>query len=126
MADALLANLYVEGAGIMLKTIAPNYKKAKYYAQKAIKSDMKMAISMAGYLLGNMYLTGEGILQDYKKAEEMFKKAIQAGDKESKCRLGLLYIKEEKYNLAKKYLRDGYNDGEEECAEIWNEYNLGQ
>ncbi|WP_281951267.1 tetratricopeptide repeat protein [Nitrosophilus kaiyonis] len=127
IAYAPLGLLYYKGAYLLnVNVVQPDYKEAKKWLVKASNSKDKKFVLYADNILGLMYFNGDGVLQDYKKAEVYFKKAIKNKITVAKCNLGNLYIKEGKIKLAKRYLREGYQDGEEYCAEIWNKNGLGR
>ncbi len=122
-----LGNLYYTGNYIMNMLLKqPDYKKAKKWSLKAIETDNKEAISISANNLGLMYLNGQGVLQDFSQAKKYFNLAIKNEMTIAKCNLGTLYIKRGQINQAKKIIREGYQDGEEYCGEIWNQNNLGQ
>lgn len=48
---------------------------------------------LAQYKLGQMYLYGDGVTQDYKQAAEWFKKAAEQGHPYGQYYLGIMYLK---------------------------------
>jgi TPR repeat protein len=47
--------------------------------------------AIAQFILGFMYENGEGVSQDYKKAEKWYHKAAEQGDTDAQYNLGKLY-----------------------------------
>ncbi len=126
-ANALLGKLYAYGISLpIMDIVPPDYKKAKYYLNIAIASKDPKAIEKAGNILGLMYQNGTGVLQDFSEAKKYFNLAIKNGNTLAKCNLGLLYLQQNKVSKAKQILKEGYNDGNEYCGQIWNQNNLGQ
>ncbi len=126
-ANAILGKLYAYGISLPIMAIVPpDYKKAKHYLNIAISSKDTLAISIAGNVLGLMYQNGTGVLQDFSEAKKYFDLAIKNGNTLAKCNLGLLYLEQNKVSKAKQILKEGYNDGNEYCGQIWNQNNLGQ
>ena len=127
VANALLGKLYAYGVSLPIMAIVPpDYKKAKYYLNIAINSRDPRAMAEAGNILGLMYQNGTGVLQDFSEAKKYFNLAIKNGNTLAKCNLGSLYLQQNKISKAKQILKEGYNDGNEYCGEIWNQNNLGQ
>ena len=126
-ANALLGQLYAYGITISITSIvSPDYKKAKHYLNIAMASKDPKAMANAGNILGLMYQNGTGVLQDFSEAKKYFDLAIKNGNTLAKCNLGLLYLQQNKISKAKQILKEGYNDGNEYCGQIWNQNNLGQ
>ena len=126
-ANAFLGKLYASGVSFPIMAIVPpDYKKAKHYLNIAIASKDPKAMADAGNILGLMYQNGTGVLQDFSEAKKYFKLAIKNGNALAKCNLGLLYLQQHKVSKAKQVLKEGYNDGNEYCGQIWNQNNLGQ
>lgn len=88
------------------KGLARNMKQAKWYFMKVaklywqregriIESDKpgleKIATKSAGYL-GRMFLRGEGVVQDFEKAQIWFNRGIKSGDAGSQYGLGLMNL----------------------------------
>ncbi len=126
-ANAILGKLYAYGISLStIYIVQPDYKKAKHYLNIAIASKDPKAIAEAGNILGLMYQNGTGVLQDFSEAKKYFDLAIKNGNTLAKCNLGLLYLQQNKISKAKQILKEGYNDGNEYCGQIWNQNNLGQ
>jgi len=126
-ANALLGKLYAFGVSFpIMDIVPPDYKKAKHYLNIAIASKDPRAMEEAGNILGLMYQNGTGVLQDFSEAKKYFNLAIKNGNTLAKCNLGSLYLQQNKISKAKQILKEGYNDGNEYCGQIWNQNNLGQ
>jgi SEL1 protein len=54
-------------------------------------STEKLASKAAGFL-GRMFLRGEGIVQDFEKAERWFKRGVRNGDALSQYSMGIMYL----------------------------------
>ena len=127
VAYAPLGLLYYTGVNFMnLNVVEPNYKEALKWLLKASNSRDKKYVLYSDNIIGLIYFEGKDVLQDYKKAEGYFKKAIKNRVTVAKCNLGYLYLKQGKIALAKRYLKEGYKDGESYCAQIWNSNGLGR
>lgn len=61
-------------------------------AEKDISEGTKKVAAKAAGYLGRMFLRGEGVTQDYKKAMVWFKRGIQHGDGLSQYSLGLIHL----------------------------------
>ena len=64
-----------------------NYKRAKYWLNKASKQGNYQASAE----LGEMYQHGKGVKQNYKKAITWYKKSSDQGSQLSQYRLGIMY-----------------------------------
>lgn len=88
------------------KGLVRNMKSAKWYFTKVakmywsregriIETDKpgleKVATKAAGYL-GRMFMRGEGVIQDYNKAQIWFNRGIKSGDAGSQYGLGLMLL----------------------------------
>ncbi len=89
------------------KYLKSNPQKAQKYFQESflLLNQIKKDSAQKFYLLGEMYLNGWGVAQDLEEAEKMLKKAISLGNKRAYCSIAKLYIKENKNELAQKYLK---------------------
>jgi len=111
-----LGYMYKHGLGVL-----PDYKKAVEWYTKAANQDYIKAQSNLGF----MYDSGQGVPRDYKKAIEWYKKAISLGDTASKCKIAYPFFHLKKYEEAKKYAQEGYNEGETKaCQNAWNILDL--
>jgi len=123
----LLALLYSKGVTMMnIPIVQPDYKEAIKYLKLALKSDEKNIVANAANLYGFLYMNGNGTLQDFNEAEKYFRIAASNGLALAKCNLGQLYLQKGKREMAKKYLKEGYEAGVEYCGQIWNTNGLGQ
>ena len=59
----------------------------------SLKKRAEQGDVQAQYELGYAYLSGEGILQDYTKAAEWYRKAAEQGYADAQCELGKIYSK---------------------------------
>lgn len=66
-----------------------SYDKAKYFFEQAITKDES---ANAAYMLGKMYLYGEGMSIDNRKAIELFEFANESGNIPSGCYLSEAYM----------------------------------
>ena len=64
------------------------FRSAKLYSQKACSLNNALSCTM----LGISYDRGEGVVRDYKRAEEYYKKACSLGNAEG-CKLEKVLIK---------------------------------
>jgi TPR repeat protein len=84
------------------------YKKQKYaLAHKYFELAAEQGDADAQYLLGNMYLNGQGAKQDCAKAKEYFELAAEQGNAGAQSNLGTMYsdgrgVKQD-YAKAKEY-----------------------
>ncbi|BCD45888.1 hypothetical protein NHP194003_13900 [Helicobacter suis] len=53
-------------------------------SDKNLKEAVKKRAALACFLLGFLYESGRGVVQDYKKAKECYQKAIKTGNEEVK------------------------------------------
>ncbi len=84
-------------------------------AQEAAADNNAMGL----FLLGNCYLTAEGVEQDEQKAFNLCQKALDLGYEKAKRSLAILYIQgnvvEQNLPLAEQYLRDCMANDDEEA-----------
>lgn len=66
-----------------------SYDKAKFFFEEAIKEDQS---ANAAYLLGKMYLYGEGMNVDNQKAIQLFEFASESGNIPAGCYLSEAYM----------------------------------
>jgi TPR repeat protein len=90
-----------------VNTVKTNPQEAQKHFEKAFEIindlDNKNS-SQVYYMLGRMYCNGWGVKQNFSLAEKYFKKALNLGNQRVHCCLARLYIKEGKYDLARKHL----------------------
>jgi len=106
----------------MLSYKDSNFKEAKDSFLRAISKDNSI---QANYMLGKMYLYGEGMLPDRDKAIQYLKISVNAGNIRAKCFLSEAYLrnntnKEEAVTL----LREGLGKNLTECKRIARIYNI--
>jgi len=68
---------------------AKSYDKAKFFFEEAISEDQS---ANAAYLLGKMYLNGEGMSVNNHKAIELFEFASEGGNIPAGCYLSEAYM----------------------------------
>lgn len=78
-----VATMYCTGDGV-----APNYKEALLWYEKAAKQHDARAFTGLGYLNEQGY----GVRQNLAKAVEYYRMAIKIGSSEAECQLGELYL----------------------------------
>ena len=66
-----------------------SYDKAKFFFEKAITEEQSVN---AAYMLGKMYLNGEGMSVDNHKAIQLFEFAIDGGNIPAGCYLSEAYM----------------------------------
>lgn len=80
--------------------------------------------ALDAYSLGLRYFEGDEVSKDYKKAVELFRKAIDYGNSDAKFYLGLCYVEglgvEKRYDIAYKLCKDAAEQGN-----VLAQYNLG-
>ncbi len=120
----MLSLLYFRGDTVFgtIPLHAPDYKKAMYYAKLGVKENEPACLN----LLGLMYMSGTGTLQDFSEAKKYFKLAIAQGIATAKCNLGSIYYEEGKMQQAKEIIKEGYSEGAAYCGQLWNQYGLGK
>ena len=82
---------------------------------------------MAQFNLGNMYINGHGVKQDYKKAIEWYEKAAAQGYPLAKNNLGVIYdngfgVKQDK-KIAKKLFGEACDGGEQQGCDNYKKLN---
>lgn len=90
-AALLLGLIYQEGGD----DIKQDYAEAAKWYKEAINAHpfswAQFAQTKARIDLGDLYLEGKGVLQDYAEAMKLFKGAAETGDSEAQQRVGRLY-----------------------------------
>lgn len=66
-----------------------DFKKAFYW----YKESAELGFAQSQYILGNMYLSGEGVEQNYIEAIEYYRKAAMQGNNTAQCKLNEMYKK---------------------------------
>lgn len=89
----------------ILKYNQKSYDKAKIYFEQAIKQDES---ANAAYMLGKMYLYGEGVHADNVKAIELFEFAREYGNIPAGCYLSEAYMNA---HTNTSYVADGLMKG---------------
>ncbi len=67
-------------------------KRVTKKALEIFKPLAEQGDAAAQFNLGNKYLYGEGVLQDYAEAAKWYRKAAEQGDAEAQTMLGLMYL----------------------------------
>jgi len=99
-----------------------NFKEAKISFELAIKKDHSI---QANFMLGKIYLYGEGILPDRKKAISYLEKSVQSGNLRATCFLSEAYLKNDTDKAkAILLLREGLKKNLKECKKIVRIYNI--
>ena len=100
-------------AATLLKTDA-----SKAVPSKAVSACRRLAEGKnadAQYTLGNVYLTGRGVKQNYKEAMKWFRKAADQGDADAQSNLGYMYAEgwgvPQDYKEAVKWFRKAAERG---------------
>ena len=65
----------------------------------------------AQYLLGRMYLTGQGKPQNTEKAIHWFKQSASHGNSRAQCNLGMIYFHAENYSQAREWFKQSAGHG---------------
>jgi TPR repeat protein len=112
--------------GIRLEKTNPQMANKKFYEAYILLQQViqKKPSSQAFYMLGRIYCNGWGVDKDYKKAEEMFLKALKLGNRRVNCCLARLYIRMNQKDKAKKYLE--YALSHQEIANYCNDIDPQQ
>ncbi len=78
--------------------------------------------AVAQYYLGNLYMTGLGVPQDYAEAERWYRRAVEQGYASAQFNLGVKYYNSlpQDYAEAAKWFRKAANQGNADA-----QYNLG-
>lgn len=90
-AQCYLGHLYLSGKGGVTK----NFEKAKYWYGKVIDNEGADAkiVAHANFVMGRLYASGKGVIQNYKTALQCFKIAAKQGYTDAHINIGLLYAK---------------------------------
>ena len=81
--------------------------------------------------LGNMYVTGEGVAQDYKKAAKWFKKSAKQGNTSAQNNIGFMYLEgkavSQNYKKALKWYKLSATQGDVNAQfKLGNVYDFGK
>lgn len=99
-----------------------NFKDAKISFENAIKKDHSI---QANFMLGKIYLYGEGVEPQREKAIEYLKKAVQSGNLRADCFLSEAYLKNNtNKDDAISLLKKGLKRNLRECKKIARIYNI--
>ncbi len=99
-----------------------NFKEAKNSFELAINKDKSV---QAQFMLGKMYLYGEGVAPQREKAIQYLKVSINNGNLRAKCYLSEAYLKNNtNRDEAVKLLGEGINKNLKECKRIARIYNI--
>lgn len=75
--------------------------------------------------LGELYVEGEVVPQNYKKAFEWFSKAAQQGNSQAQLIVGMMYFKgegvQQNNELAEKWLRKAAENGNKDALSLFEE-----
>lgn len=113
-----LALAYLKGNGVL-----KDEKKAFEWFKKAAEQGG----AEAQFKLGLAYKNGNGVLKDEKKAFEWIGKAADQELADAQLELGGMYLINNNKELARKWLRLSYENGNEEVVKhIWDGFNLGK
>ena len=95
-----------------------NFQKAKKSFDLALNRDHAM---QANFMLGKMYLHGEGILANIQTSIKYLKRASQSGNIRANCYLAEAYIKNgNEKKKAISLLKNGIKRNIKECKKIYN------
>ena len=82
----------------------------------------------AQYVLGNCYMVGKGVEQDYTKAFEWLNKASLQGNHNGQYLMGICYTfgygVEKNYNLAVEWLQKAAEQGDESAIELLKQFKI--
>lgn len=100
-----------------------DYEKAKQFFELAAEEDGAL---QANYFLGLLYLKGKGTGQNLSKAEKYLHTVATMGNARAKCYLAEVYLlqKGDRKKQAIQLLREGHQEGADECAKIAGNYNI--
>lgn len=113
----LEANNFREG---MLAYKQANYEKAAVFFNKAIQEDHSVN---ANYILGRMYLQGQGVSQDLDLAISLLEVAEENGNVPSGCYLSEAYMKaKKKPSYIAWGLMAGLKKNIPHCKEVFQQY----
>ncbi len=98
-----------------------DFKKAKILFEIALKEGAILPY----FMLGKMYLYGEGIPQDINKSIEYLEKSSQEGNIRAKCYLAEAYLKKDKENKkAAELIKFGLKRNINECKKVSQTYGI--
>lgn len=99
-----------------------NFKEAKTSFESAIKKDNSI---QANFMLGKIYLYGEGILPDREKAISYLEKSVQSGNLRATCFLAEAYLKNDTNKDKTIFLlKKGLKKNLKECRKIVRIYDI--
>lgn len=100
-----------------------DYEKAKQFFELAAEEDGAL---QASYFLGILYLQGKGTKRDLTKAENYLREVATMGNARAKCYLAETYLiqNDGRKKKAIELLREGHEEGADECAKIASNYNI--
>jgi len=99
-----------------------DFKKAKILFELAIKND---GATQPYFMLGKMYLYGEGVRINRKEAIKYLQKSAKKGNIRAKCYLAEAYLKDNNNkDKAMKLLKYGLKRKIRECKKIARIYNI--
>ena len=99
-----------------------NFQDAKTSFELAIEKDHSI---QANFMLGKIYLYGEGILPDRKKAINYLEKSVQSGNLRATCFLSEAHLKNDTNKTeAISLLKKGLKKNLKECKKIVRIYNI--
>lgn len=97
-----------------------SYDKAKFFLEKAISEEQS---ANAAYMLGKMYLNGEGVSVDNTKAIQLFEFASEGGNIPAGCYLSEAYMNAKKNT---SYIANGLMKGLKQklphCQKVLEQY----
>lgn len=99
-----------------------NFSEAKTFLEKAIKDENSIH---ASYLLGRMYLYGQGVAVDYDKAIELLTEAFDNGNIPAGCYLSETFMLQGSHP---SYLAEGFVAGLRHnlpfCRQVFEKYKV--
>ena len=100
-----------------------DYAKAKQFFELAAEEDGAL---QAHYFLGLIYLQGKGTPRNLAKAEKYLRKVATMGNARAKCYLAEAYLlqKVDRKKEAIQLLREGHDEGANECTKIADNHNI--
>lgn len=99
-----------------------NFKKAENSFLRAINDDNSI---LANFMLGKMYLLGEGMAPQIDLAIKYLKISLISGNLRAKCFLAEAYLKSNtKQDQAVALLKEGLEKNLRECKKIIKIYNI--
>ena len=97
------------------------YTKAKAAFEMAIEEDDAV---QAHYFLGLIYLQGLGVPKNLRMARKHLEEAVEVGNARARCRLAEVYLLTKKRKEAVALLKQGSDNGAQECAKIAEKYKI--